>query len=266
MDDLIRDLQSLGFNKKEAAIYIAVLELGSAGAVEISKRSLIHRATVYTVLDSLAQKGLVSVFTQGGDRRYLAEAPERILTLLDMQLQELDVRRRLANNMLLRLKVFHNLAARKPKIRYIEKLDGMRAMQKEYEQMDDDIIQIVGYDTFLQLHDPGISHIHQKQLSVRKRKIRSILVTDRSVNFSDDLDIEYVTISPSLLDVHGEMSVCGDKLVLFSYSGGIIAIEIHSKAIADTARATLELAWREAKKWGTGGNVACDVDENRNIG
>jgi hypothetical protein len=35
---------------------------------------------------------------------------------------------------------------------------------------------------------------------------------------------------------------------LFSYTQGIIAVEIQSKTIADTARTVLEMAWNDAKR------------------
>ncbi|MFH1632167.1 MAG: helix-turn-helix domain-containing protein [bacterium] len=266
MDDLIRDLELLGFNKKEAAIYISALELGQAGANEIARRADVHRATTYTILDSLAKKGLITAYSKAGERRYIAEPPERLATLFELQQQEFDIRRRLVDNMLLRLRVFHNLSANKPKIRYIESFDGLRVMQREYEQLDDDLLQIIGYDTFLQLHDPGITHMHRRELKKMNRKVKAIIVTERQdIDFSDDDNIEFVAISPTLVPVEGEMTVCGDSLVLFSYTEGMVAIEIKSKTIADTARATLELAWREAKRWGTVCGGPGEPDKERNI-
>ena len=142
-----------------------------------------------------------------------------------------------------RLKAFHNSKAEKPKIRYFEGIDGLRKMQKEYEMLDGDIIQIVGYDTFLMLHDPLVTIGHQTEILKKKKRVKSILITDKKVSIPES-NVEFRTISPSIFDVQGEMAVCGDRLALFSYTSGIIAIEIRSKAIADTARATLELAWR----------------------
>ncbi|MEK7458957.1 MAG: hypothetical protein AAB663_00970, partial [Patescibacteria group bacterium] len=55
-------------------------------------------------------------------------------------------------------------------------------------------------------------------------------------------------VSPSVLHVEGEVTVWHDRVVLFSYTNGIIAIEISSKTIADTVRGILELAWFAAEK------------------
>ncbi|MCH8049155.1 hypothetical protein IH979_00380 [Patescibacteria group bacterium] len=250
MEDLIQGLVRLGFSQKEAKVYLAALELGRAGANKISRRAKVNRVTTYTILDALSTKGLITSIMEQGDRTYVAEPPHRILTLLHLQQKELEDRRRIADQLMLRLRVFHNLSATKPKIRYIESIEGLRAMQREYEELNEDMIQLVGYDTFFKLHNLNISKEHQRELARRKRKIRSILVTEKQLSFPEELDVEYVTISPSLMNVHGEMTVCGNRLILFSFTEGIIAVEIISKTIADTARAVLELAWKQAQEWG----------------
>lgn len=248
MEDIRRSLAQIGFSEKEVSVYLACLEVGHGPVQAISKRSNVNRATCYHVLDQLCSKGLVTSCLEEGERRFTAEPPQRILTLLYLQQQEIEDRRKVADNLMLRLQAFHNHRASKPKIRYIESLAGLRTMQREYEELEEDIIQLIGYDTFLAIHERNASESHQRELAQRKRQIRSILVTDTKIAFPDDLNVEFVTISPSLIDVQGEMTVCGNRLVLFSFTRGIIAIEIESEVIAQTARATLELAWQQAKQ------------------
>jgi hypothetical protein len=74
-----------------------------------------------------------------------------------------------------------------------------------------------------------------------------MLVTDKQVTFPDLPNYDVRCVSPAVVAATGEMSVCGDRILLFSYTTGIIAIEIRSQAIADTCRATLELAWKAAE-------------------
>lgn len=251
MQNLEHDLARLGFSDKEAAVYLAALELGNAGANEIARRSDINRATVYTVLDNLASKSLVTQVTQNGERRFVAESPSRIITLLHLQEEEIKDRSRLAHDLLPSLQAFYNASFAKPKIRYIEGVEGLRAMRREHEVGSGDIIQIVGLDAFRALHDSSASHEHQNQLAQHRRRVRSIIVTDRDFVPGQHLDIEYVVVSPTICPIKGEMTVSGDKLVLFAYTQGIIAIEITSQTIADVARSTLELAWKEAHNWAT---------------
>jgi sugar-specific transcriptional regulator TrmB len=251
MENLTSDLARLGFTEKEAAAYLAALELGNASAQQIANRAKINRATAYTVLENLMVRGLITPVAQNGERRFVAESPLRLVTMLNLQAEEIKDRERLAQALLPGLQAFYNASLVKPKIRYIEGVDGLRMMRREHENASGDIIQIVGFDAFMALHDPRSTTEHQQQLAEHQRKVRSIIVTDRQVDFHDHADIDFVVVSPTLCPIKGEMTVSGDKLVLFAYTQGIIAIEITSSTIADVARSTLELAWKEAQNWAT---------------
>lgn len=250
MQDIIYDLMKLGFSEKESAVYLSALQFGTAGAQEIGLRANVNRATTYSILHLLIDKGLITSLVECGEHRYRAESPHRILTLLHLQQKELEQRRMVADDLMLRLQVFHNVSSRKPIIRYYESFDGLRAMQREYEMLEQDIIQIVALDTLKKLRGKeATSADHVKSLEKRQAKIRAIVVSDISHDELSFPHVDCVIVPSSYIDIHGEMTVCGDRLVLFSYTSGIIAVEIQSKTIADTAKATLELAWMHAVDW-----------------
>ena len=248
MDDLLYDLQRLGFSEHEARVYLTLLQLGRARASQVADRSGIHRATTYDVLKSLRTQGLVTSIKEGSDQLFSAEPPARILANLYVKQQSVEEQRRRADPLVMRLQVFHNQSPSKPKIRYVESMEGLRLMQHEYEGLKEDMIQIVGYDRFLQLHSPHVSKEHKTAMARAGKRIRSILVTDSFVPVPPDLNVEVVFLPTALAPIEGEMTVCGDRVALFSYADGLIAVEIHSKPIADTVRATLELAFEEAKR------------------
>ncbi len=248
IEDIVFGLLKLGFKENEAKTYLALLEGGTQNVASLAKKTGIPRPTVYHLLETLMKQGLVAS-VQKTDRMFFAEPPERIRTMLGFQMRELEERRTLADQLLLRLQVFHNTSEEKPRIRYIESIDGLRAMQHEYEKMQGDIIQLLQYDRFLQIHDPLITNAHRTENTHVRRSVRSILITtkaDLTVNWG----AEVILVPEDVFPAGGEMTVCGDRLVLFAYTSGFIAVEIRSEAIASTARATLELAWREAERIG----------------
>ncbi len=248
IEDIVFGLLKLGFKENEAKTYLALLEGGMQNVASLAKRTGIPRPTVYHLLETLMKQSLVSS-VQKNDKFFFAEPPERIRTLLAFQMRELEEKRTLADQLLLRLQVFHNTSEQKPRIRYIESIDGLRAMQHEYEKMPGDIIQLLNYDRFLQIHDPMITNAHRKENVQVKRRVRSILITNKP-DVAVHWGAEVAIVPEGIFEAGGEMTVCGDRLVLFAYSAGFIAVEIISEAIASTARATLELAWREAEKIG----------------
>ncbi|WP_455718896.1 helix-turn-helix domain-containing protein, partial [Anaerosporobacter sp.] len=57
MEDLITYLCNLHFTKLEAQIYITLLEGGELTGYQIAKKIHISRSSVYSVLDSMHERG-----------------------------------------------------------------------------------------------------------------------------------------------------------------------------------------------------------------
>src|SRR5687768_9411775 len=103
MEQLIDQLVALGFSRKEAIVYIATLEFGRAGANAIANRARLPRATTYSILRDLIEKGLITMYVEAGDHRYGAEDPKHVLSLIDFQADEVRKRKRDAEVLLPKL-------------------------------------------------------------------------------------------------------------------------------------------------------------------
>ncbi|MFA5614582.1 MAG: helix-turn-helix domain-containing protein [Methanoculleus sp.] len=107
-NDLLESLKSLGLTKYEALVYIGLLQVTGATATEVHEISGVPRASVYPVLDRLAQKELVSVSHTTPKRfdavppargienmmRRIEEDAEKALVALDLFYQEKDAESR----------------------------------------------------------------------------------------------------------------------------------------------------------------------------
>lgn len=75
-------LKKVGLNTNEAKIYLTLLELGPSLAGKISKKSGINRRTVYDVLNSLMNSGLVSFIVKENRKWFKATDPKVFLEML----------------------------------------------------------------------------------------------------------------------------------------------------------------------------------------
>ena len=75
-------LTEAGLTKKEAEVYLALIELGSASASQIIQKTGLHRAVVYDLLQRLIEKGLVGHAIKGRKKFFEATNPERLLDIL----------------------------------------------------------------------------------------------------------------------------------------------------------------------------------------
>jgi len=119
--DYIQALKSFGFTTNEAKVYFACLELGSASAPEIGKRSGMLRTTVYEILKKLLNQGVASYVFKAKVRYFEVVDPQRLVELIDERKQKL-------------LSVVDELIAikksviKKPTIEFFEGKEGLRTI------------------------------------------------------------------------------------------------------------------------------------------
>lgn len=108
-------LQQLGLSDKEAKTYLASLELGSATAQEIAKKTNLKRPTVYFVINRLIQLGLMSSFEKGKKTYFTAESPERLIALAARQRRKVVALEEELQNILPQLNNLFQLSGEKPR-------------------------------------------------------------------------------------------------------------------------------------------------------
>jgi sugar-specific transcriptional regulator TrmB len=118
-------LQGLGLSEHEAGVYYANLALGPATVLRIARRANIKRTTVYSVLDSLRNKGLISVELKGLKQLYVASPPQVLEGLLES-------RRSAFKGVLPELEKLYNQRGKETTIRYHE---GLVSVKSAYEEL-----------------------------------------------------------------------------------------------------------------------------------
>src|SRR5262245_42395848 len=115
----IEILERIGLNQKEASVYMALLELGTASVNPIANKARIKRPTTYLVLDQLQQKGIVSVVPRAKKALYTAESPDKLIS--DLQKKEELLKRSMPS-----LLAMYNARKEKPQVQLFEGLEGVK--------------------------------------------------------------------------------------------------------------------------------------------
>ena len=84
-------LLEIGLTKSEAALYMALLEIGSTTTGPLLKQACIASGKAYVFLDRLVEKGLVTHSTQSGTRYYQAKDPERLLVYFEEKQEQVRI-------------------------------------------------------------------------------------------------------------------------------------------------------------------------------
>jgi len=97
-------LERAGLSPNEAKCYLTLLKIGSASANEVSRKSGIHRVSVYDALRGLAEKGLVSQITKTNKFLFEAGNPEKILDIINVKEEQLVEAKKIVPELILDFK------------------------------------------------------------------------------------------------------------------------------------------------------------------
>lgn len=119
-------LKNFGLNDKEVAVYLALIELGSAPVRMIAQKSKVNRGTTYDILKSLMEQGLVTYFNKESHQYFAAESPEKLVQALENRKQAIDeVQQQIQENLPSLQSVF-NRGGGKPVMKLFEGVKGVR--------------------------------------------------------------------------------------------------------------------------------------------
>lgn len=121
-------LKKLGFSEKEIAVYRAVLEHGPAPVRTIAAKSAVNRGTSYDILRALMEQGLVSYFHKQKRQYFVAEPPEKLLTMIEAKTAALAAAKAEVQAALPELASLMSKAREKPVVKYYEGASGVRTM------------------------------------------------------------------------------------------------------------------------------------------
>ncbi len=117
-------LQKIGLTEKESRVYLAGLQTGPATMQFLVDASKLKRATVYDVVSSLRDQGLMKTFMKGRRRMYVAEDPQNLFSILK---QKETVLQQIFGQLL----ALQNTAGNKPSVRIYQGIEGIKEIYED---------------------------------------------------------------------------------------------------------------------------------------
>ncbi len=81
--ELIKGLETFGLSEKEALVYLALLSRRDVGSSKLVYATKLHKQFVYNALSRLEELGLAKHVIQNGRKKFSANTPMRILSILE---------------------------------------------------------------------------------------------------------------------------------------------------------------------------------------
>lgn len=119
MEELIEDLKVAGLTGNESKVYLGLTKIGEASANELAKNLGLDRTLIYTILNHLMEKGLVSYVIKSNKKFFSASEPQNLLNKIKKE-------ERIIKKVIEKLKPIKTINKPLPKVNIYDGKDGLR--------------------------------------------------------------------------------------------------------------------------------------------
>lgn len=240
--DILASLQKIGLSDHEAIVYLSMLQLGTTTVLKVARRSGIKRTTIYSVIDSLTQRGLVTIAQRGFKKYYQAAPPEKLESIVE------DGKRQFTA-ILPEIQALYNLGDTESFIKYYH---GIESVKSVYESL---LKEVKPGDDYLIISNPERWHKLAPEFFSDFLARRSILPIKVRTLFEDvpwgrkrkDQRIDKnqeIKFLPKGTNLSTNLVVIPTKVVVHQLLPPVMAIVIENKSIIQLHRETFEVMWK----------------------
>jgi len=234
-------LQNLGLNEKEAKVYLACLELGSATVQEVSDKAGVKRTSVYNFLEDMKVRGFITEVKHGKRILLIAEDPQTLLKKADEQKRQLE-------EMLPEFLSIYNLPGEKPKVKFYQGVEGLKRVYEDTLEEGSPIYLISDYEQMFEALDSEWMWDYAKRRT--KKEIKAFSIAKEGVQAkkvkADDSEQLRETRFIKDVDFETEINIYGNKVALLSFRRPYAGVIIEDRAIAQTLKSMWKIIWKQA--------------------
>ncbi len=228
-----------GLTKLESNVYLTLLDTGPSTAGIITRKSGIHRRSVYDALERLIEKGLASYIIKNNRRYFEASNPERLLEII-------KEKEELLQDKLPQLKAKYESTIKKSETLFFRGKNGLKTVFEDQLAVKKDIL-ILGASFLAREILQFYLHWYNKRRTARKIKIKLIYnESERKKRLLKSAEVKYLPVkysSPAAINIYGDRTA-----IIHWNKENPFVILIKDKEIAEGYRNHFNLMWHIAKK------------------
>lgn len=245
--DLLKRLGDFGLNEKEARVYVALLPYRDIGSSKLIRATGLHGQFVYDALEKLQEKGLARHVVQRGRKKFSANTPNRLLSLIE--------EKRLAANALAKELMGRYAGEREQDVEIFQGDSAFIAQQFELlkRQPNNTVVDVIAsesdrYQATIEsegLWDDYLKILQEK--NIQTRYLGQEIQRERLKKMEAELPWSY-RILPGHATGLMNTDIWHDNITLNIFGDPILCITITGKEIADGYREFFEAVWNLSRK------------------
>ena len=244
----IGSLKELGLTGNEARVYTSLLELGSAPAVELIRKTGFHRNIVYDNLSKLREKGLVGNIKKGKKTLFQAMPPHNIIKFIEEREKEIENQKSIAQKLVREITKLQTQSAKKEEVMVYY---GYKGVVTVLEQLLKEKQDIYAFGASAKLVE-GIQTFY-KYFFPRWHKMRHENKITLNIIYSEDnrergeyiknIPATKVKFLPQEFGAPISTAVCGEVALIVTFGKEPCALFMRSSEISQGIRTYFKTLW-----------------------
>lgn len=242
MKDIFAILKQLGLSDSEVQVYLAALGTGPVTAQDLAKKTGLSRQAVYSAIDGLTSRALVSSLMRGKKRFFAAEPPARLLAYAKRRDAEMHERVQDLDRLLPDLDL--QAGGDKPVVRVFEGKQGLLGIIEDIRGTKQELsAEITDLDAMYKVLSLDDLKRLRTELQRQGIWVQGIYSGTPSVS---GVKAERLMLPPERAGFKSNVGIYGNKIVLATFEGKMYSVIIESPQLAKTMRILFDLALKGA--------------------
>lgn len=236
-------LKEIGLSEKEAEVYLALLEGDSFSILEVAKKTKINRTTIYPVIESLSEKGLVSETTTNKKVQYQAESPDRLETFIERQKILLEENSKKIKDVIPQLKSMQRESGERPVVKYFEGKEGILSVNEDlfYDPAEGEKAYFIYPKDLINENFKEEDTKKFRQARLKNKIPAQSIYTFEKGNIPSDETSERTKIDGGLYPIKSDITIYKDKVRIATLGKKLGGIYIQSSDLAETLKSLIKL-------------------------
>lgn len=233
-------LENLGLTAVEIDIYLAIIDLGSCLAGEITRKTGIHRRTVYDAIERLVEKGIISYIKTNNRKYFEAYPPKKLLEIV-------REKESLINSAIPELQKRFEFSKEKKETLFFRGKQALKTIFDDQIEEGKEVLVIastIEVNKILEYYFPKFN-LQRKEKNIKLKMLFSeSLKGDKIIQRIPLAEIRYLPKHESNVSTN----IYSNKVSIVVWGENPTATLIKEKAIADAYRHYFEMLWKNSKK------------------
>ncbi len=237
------ELRTMGWTENEVKVYISLLELGSAKVDSIAKRISKPRTTIYSILTTLTEKGVVSHAIKSGVKYFIASDPEKLISDQEEKISRLK-------KILPELNSIKQTVGKKPSVELYEGKKGIKTIYQDIIRTKKPLYSYGNTKLLVELLDFSIFNFIKKRIQedIFLKLVTEVSESSIKMKDKDHRSLRETRFLDKLKGMPSAVYIYGNKVAMLTFiKSEPVGLIIANNEISRSQRLLFDILWEAAK-------------------